>query len=114
MNNLRNSVRLIGHLGQSPELKELKSGKKLAKFSVAINESYRNESGEQVKDTQWHNITAWGKQAELAAKILTKGSEVVIDGKLTNNTYTDKEGVKRYSTEIVLNEFVLVGKKRTD
>ena len=112
MNNLKNSVRLIGHLGQTPEVKDLSNGKKLAKFSMAINESYKNEAGERVIDTQWHNITAWGKQAELVGKLLKKGSEVAIEGKLTNNTYTDKDGVKRYSTEIVLNEFTMVGGKK--
>jgi single-strand DNA-binding protein len=112
MNNLKNSVRLIGNLGQTPEVKDLSNGKKLAKFSMAINESYKNETGERVTDTQWHNITAWGKQAELVSKLLKKGSEVAIEGKLTNNTYTDKDGVKRYSTEIVLNEFTMVGGKK--
>ena len=112
MNNLKNSVRLIGNLGQTPEVKDLSNGKKLAKFSMAINESYKNEAGERVTDTQWHNITAWGKQAELVSKLLKKGSEVAIEGKLTNNTYTDKDGVKRYSTEIVLNEFTMVGGKK--
>jgi single-strand DNA-binding protein len=112
MNNLKNSVRLIGHLGQHPEVKELSNGKKLTKFSLAINESYKNENGERITDTQWHNITVWGKQAELVEKLLKKGSEVAIEGKLTNNTYLDKEGIKRYATDIVLSEFVLLGSKK--
>ncbi len=111
MNNLKNSVRLIGHIGQNPEVKEMSSGKKLAKFSIAINESYKNNAGERVTDTQWHNITAWGKQAELVGKLLKKGSEVAIEGKLSNNSYVDKDGVKRYTTDILLNEFSLVGTK---
>ena len=112
MNNLKYSVRLIGHIGQNPEVKQLNGGKKLAKFSLAINENYKNAEGERVTDTQWHNITVWGKQAELVEKLLKKGSEVAIEGKLSNNTYTDKDGIKRYSTEITLNEFVLVGSKK--
>lgn len=112
MNNLKNSVRLMGHVGQNPEVKSLSNGKKLSRFSIAINESYKNEAGEKVTDTQWHNITAWGKQAELVEKLLKKGSEVAIEGKLTNNSYVDKEGVKRYVTDIVLNEFNLIGPKK--
>ena len=112
MNNLKNNVRLIGHIGQNPEVRNLNSGKKLAKFSIAINESYRNEAGERITDTQWHSITAWGKQADLVEKLLKKGSEVAIDGKLNNNSYTDKDGVKRYATDIVLNEFSLLGSKK--
>jgi single-strand DNA-binding protein len=112
MNNLKNSVRLMGHLGQNPEVKELSAGKKLAKFSLAVNESYRNSAGERVTETQWHNITVWGKQAELVGKLLKKGSEVAIEGKLSNSSYVDKDGNKRYSTDIILNEFSLVGPKR--
>lgn len=112
MNNLKNSVRLIGHIGQNPEVKDMSSGKKLAKFSIAINESYKNNAGERVTDTQWHNITAWGKQAELVEKLVKKGSEVAIEGRLNNNSYVDKDGVKRYTTEIVLNDFSLIGPKK--
>lgn len=112
MSNLRNSVRLIGHLGQNPDVKELSSGKKLTRFSLATNESYKNEAGEKVTETQWHSITVWGKQAELAARYLKKGSEVAIEGKLTNHSYVDRDGVKRYSTDIILNEFVMIGGKK--
>lgn len=112
MNNLRNSVRLIGHLGQNPDVKNLNSGKKLTRLSLAVNESYRNENGERITETQWHNITVWGKQAELAEKLLKKGSEVAIEGKLSNNIYIDKDGIKRYTTDIVLSEFVLLGSKK--
>lgn len=112
MSNLKNSVRLIGHLGQNPDVKELNSGKKLAKFSLATNESYRNEAGERVTETQWHNITVWGKQADLVNKFLKKGSEVAIEGKLSNSSYVDREGIKRYSTDIILNEFVMIGGRK--
>lgn len=112
MNQVKNSVRLIGHLGQDPEVKSFSNGKKLAKFSLAINESYKNNEGEKVTDTQWHNVVVWGKQAEIVEKILKKGSEVAIEGKLNNNSYTDKDGIKRYTTEIVMNEFAVVGAKK--
>ena len=112
MNNLKNNVRLIGNLGMNPEVKETTNGKKLAKFSIATNEQYRNEKGEEVKETQWHNLIVWGKQADIAGKYLKKGSEVAIEGKLSNRNYTDKEGVKRYLTEIVVNEFLMLGGKK--
>lgn len=110
MNNVKNSVRLIGHLGQDPELKE--TGKnKLVKFSLATNDTYKNEAGEKVEETQWHNLIAWGKQAEVAKQYLKKGSEIAIEGKLTTRTYDDKDGIKRYFTEIVVRDFSFLGKK---
>jgi len=111
MNNIKNRVHLIGRLGMNPEVKDLDGGKKIAKFSVATNDYYYNAKGEKVTETQWHNIVAWGKMAELVDKILQKGKEVTLEGKLSNRSYEDKEGVKRYITEIVANEFVLLGKK---
>jgi single-strand DNA-binding protein len=75
---LKNKVQLIGNLGNNPEIKTLDGGKKLARFSVATNEVYRNTKGEKVTETQWHNLVAWGKVAEIAEKFLTKGSEVAI------------------------------------
>ncbi|MES2138102.1 MAG: single-stranded DNA-binding protein [Bacteroidota bacterium] len=111
MNALRNKVQLIGNLGMAPEIKTLESGRKLAKMSIATNESYKNAKGEFVKETQWHNLIAWGKTAEIIEKYLKKGSEVAIDGKLINRNYTDKEGVKRYITEIEVNEVLILGGK---
>ncbi len=110
MKNLRNKVQLIGNLGNDPEIINLESGKKLAKFSIATNESYKNAQGELVKDTQWHNIVAWGKTAEIIEKYLLKGNEVAIEGKLTSRSYETKEGDKRYVTEIVCNELLMLGK----
>ncbi|MEJ4088591.1 single-stranded DNA-binding protein [Galbibacter orientalis] len=110
MNTLRNSVQLIGNLGNDPEIIKLESGKILAKFSIATNESYKDHSGNLVKDTQWHNVIAWGKTAEIVEKYLTKGKEVAIQGKLSTRSYLDKEGVKRYTTEINCNELLLLGK----
>ena len=109
---MRNKVTLIGNLGQNPEVKELNGGKKLAKFSLATNETYRNKAGEKVTDTQWHNLTAWGKTADIIEKYLKKGSEVAVAGKLLNRNYTDKEGVKRYITEIQVSELVMLGGKK--
>jgi len=111
MNTLRNKVQLIGNLGQTPEVKELNGGKKVAKFSLATNETYRNKAGEKVTDTQWHNLVAWGKTADIIEKYLKKGSEVAVEGKLLNRNYTDKEGVKRYVTEVQVNELLMLGKK---
>ncbi|MGB3946355.1 MAG: single-stranded DNA-binding protein [Bacteroidia bacterium] len=111
MNALRNKVQLIGNLGMNPEVKVLDGGKKLAKMSIATNESYKNAKGELVKETQWHNLVAWGKTADIIEKYLKKGSEVAIDGKLMSRTYTDKEGTKRYITEIQVNEVLLLDKK---
>ena len=111
MNTLRNKVQLIGNLGNDPEIINLESGKTLAKFSVATNESYKNASGEKVTDTQWHNVVAWGKTAEIIEKYVTKGKEVAIEGKLTSRSYETKEGEKRYVTEVVCNELLMLGNK---
>ena len=112
MNTLRNKVQLIGNLGQNPEVKELNGGKKVAKFSLATNETYRNKAGEKVTDTQWHNLVAWGKNADIIERYLKKGSEVAIEGKLLNRNYTDKEGVKRYVTEIQVSDLLMLGGKK--
>ncbi len=111
MNNLRNRVQLIGNLGANPEIINLDGGKKLAKMSIATNETYKNQKGETVKETQWHNVTAWSKQADIIEKYLTKGNEVCIEGKLSNRSYTDKDGVKRYTTEIICNEVLMLRNK---
>ena len=110
MNTLRNKVQLIGHVGNAPEILTLESGKKLAKFSIATNESYKNTKGEKITDTQWHNVVAWGKTAELIENYVPKGKEIGVEGKLTSRTYEDKDGVKRYITEVVCNELLLLSK----
>ncbi|MDC6361776.1 MULTISPECIES: single-stranded DNA-binding protein [Flavobacteriaceae] len=110
MNSLRNKVQLIGNLGNDPEIITMENGNKLAKFSVATNESYKNGDGEKVTDTQWHNIVAWGKMAEIAESYLVKGKEVIIEGKLMSRAYETKEGEKRYVTEIKCNELLMIGK----
>lgn len=106
MNSLRNSVRLVGNLGMDPDVKTFDSNKKLAKLSLATSESYKNERGEKVTDTQWHNLVIWGAQAQIAGDLLKKGDEIVIEGRLNNRSYIDKEGNKKYFSEIVVNEFL--------
>lgn len=110
MNTLRNKVQLIGNLGNDPEIINLESGKTLAKFAIATNESYTNNKGEKITDTQWHNVVAWGKTAQIIEKFVTKGKEVAIEGKLTSRSYDDKDGNKRFITEIVCNELLMLGK----
>ena len=111
MNSLRNSVRLVGNLGMDPEVKVFDSNKKMVRLSIATNESYKNDKGEKITDTQWHNLIFWGTQAKLAEDLLKKGDEVAVEGKLANRNYTDKDGIKRYVSEIVVNEFLKVGAK---
>ncbi len=110
MNALKNKVQLIGHLGQDPEIVTLDGVKKLAKFSMATTDHYKNANGEKVEDTQWHNIVVWGKTADIVENYLVKGKQVAIEGKLTHRSYDTKEGEKRYITEIRCNELLLLGK----
>jgi single-strand DNA-binding protein len=111
MNSLRNKVSLIGRLGAQPEVVKFDSGRTLARFSLATNESYKNKEGEWQEQTQWHNITAWGKTADLIAKLLKKGQEVVVEGRLVNNSYETKEGEKRYGTNIEVSDFLILAPK---
>ena len=110
MNTLRNKVQLIGNLGNDPEIITLDSGQKLAKFSLATNEYYKDADGQKQTKTEWHNLVAWNKTAELIESYVTKGKEIAIEGKLTNRSWDDKQGNKRYTTEVVINEIVLFGK----
>ncbi len=110
MNALRNKVQLIGNVGNDPEIKNFDGGKKLAKFVIATNEVYYNEKSEKVTDTQWHNVVAWGKTAETIEKYVTKGKEIALEGKLTHRSYDDKNGEKRFFTEVVMHEMLLLGK----
>jgi single-strand DNA-binding protein len=110
MNALKNKVQLIGNLGQDPEIVNMDNGNKLAKFSIATSESYKNAQGEKVEDTQWHNVVAWGKTAEIVENYLAKGKQVAVEGKLTHRSYETKEGEKRYITEVRCNELLMLGK----
>ena len=108
---LRNKVQLIGHLGAKPETKKLESGKKMATFSLATSESYRNAAGEKVTETQWHRLVAWGKVAEIVEKYLDKGREIAIEGKLVHRSYNDKGGNKKYTSEVQVSELLMLGAK---
>ena len=108
---LKNRVQLIGNVGQKPEIKITAKGLKTARFVLAINESYKNSRGERVKDTQWHFLMVSGKLADVVEKLLDKGTEIAIDGRLVNRSFTDKEGIKRTATEVMVNEILLLGNK---
>jgi len=110
MKSLKNSVQLIGRLGNDPEVRSFESGKQMASFSLATNETYYNAKGEKVTDTQWHNIIVWGKKVDVVQNYLHKGSEIALEGKLINRSY-EKEGERKYITEISLNELLMMGKK---
>ena len=111
MSTIRNQVQLIGNGGQEPTLTTLESGKKVARFSLATNEFYKNSKGEKVQDTQWHTVVAWGKTAELIENYAPKGKELALTGKLKSRSYEDKDGFKRYVTEVEASEILLLGSK---
>jgi single-strand DNA-binding protein len=106
---MKNRVQLIGHVGQEPEIKTLESGR-VANFTIATNENYTNAKGEKVEQTEWHRVSAWGKTVDIIEKFITKGTHVALEGKLTHRSYDDKDGNKRYITEVVANELVLLNK----
>tara|TARA_R110002072_G_scaffold113367_12_gene242805 strand:+ start:5844 stop:6185 length:342 start_codon:yes stop_codon:yes gene_type:complete len=111
MSTLRNKVQLIGNLGSDPDVKTLENGSKMVKFSLATNDSYKNAKGEKITETQWHNIVIWGKTAEIAEKYAKKGKEIGLEGKLSNRSYEDSEGQKKYITEVIAHELLLLGGK---
>ena len=111
MNALRNKVQLIGRLGQDPKIITFDEGKSKVNFSVATNESYRDNEGDKVERTQWHEIVAWGPLSDIMGQYLKKGSEVAIEGRLHYRTYDDKEGNTRYVTEIVAKDLLMLDKK---
>ncbi len=111
MSNMKNQVRLIGNLGMDPEIKEVGTNRKLAKFSLATNETYRNDKGERITETQWHNLIGWGRIAIICEKYLKKGAEIAVEGKLNNRSYVDREGHKRYVSEVVVSDMVLLGSR---
>lgn len=111
MENRKNHVQLVGRLGANPEVKILENGNKLARFNIAVTETYKTKNGEKVTDVQWHSVVAWGNLAGIAEKILNKGTQVTVDGKLFNRSYINKEGVKRSNTEIVANELFVFHKQ---
>lgn len=108
MNSLKNQVQLIGHVGQDPEIKTFEGEKKLAQLSIATNDVYKNDKGDKVEETQWHRVSAWGKTADLIEKYVSKGKEIAVQGKLRYRSYEDKNGDKRFVTEIIVSELVLL------
>jgi single-strand DNA-binding protein len=112
MSTIKNHVQLIGNVGQEPTITNLESGKKVARFSIATNENYKNAKGEKQTDTNWHTVVAWGKTADIIEKFVSKGKEVGIVGKLKTRTYTTDDGNQRYVTEVVANEILLMGSNK--
>ncbi len=106
-----NKVILLGHLGKDPVVRSLESGSKVASFTLATNRFYKGQDGNPVEETEWHNIVLWGNLADLAEKYLAKGRQVFIEGRLRTRQYDDKEGNKRYTTEIVGENLTFVGPK---
>ncbi len=105
-----NKVQLIGRLGKDPELRYTSNGMAVATFSIATNESFRSgESDEWQERTEWHNIVAWGRQAEVAGEYLSKGGQVYIEGRLQTRSWEGKDGAKRYTTEVVARDLILLG-----
>ncbi len=111
MNALVNKVQLIGRLGANPKVNVFGENRKVSRFPIATNEGYKNRKGEWVEQTQWHQVVAWGATANLVEKLLQKGQEVLVEGKLTTNSWEDKEGNKRFTTEITLSDFFLTQRK---
>ncbi len=114
MSTIRNSIQLIGNLGSDPEIKVLNGGRKVGQVSIATSDSFKDDSGTYQKRTQWHNLVAWGPQAEYLENYLHKGSFIGIRGKLTHRSYDGKDGKKVYRTEVVVNEFVSFGSREKE
>ncbi|TDQ19517.1 single-strand binding protein [Algoriphagus boseongensis] len=114
MNALRNKVQLIGRLGDKVEIKTLENGKIVGNVNIATNEVYRNAKGEKITETTWTHLVIWGKNAEILDKYTDKGSEIAIEGKLSNRNYTDKNGEKKYVTEVIVNEILLLGGSKSE
>ena len=105
-----NKVILVGHLGKDPEIRHLEGGVAVASFPLATSETF-NKDGRKVEQTEWHNIVMWRGLADVAAKFLQKGKLVYIEGKIRTRSFEDKEGIKKYTTEIVAENFTMLGRK---
>lgn len=114
MNSMKNKVQLIGRLGAEPELKETTNGSKMVRLSLATNESYLNAKKEKTEETNWHNLLLWGNLAASTEKYLHKGDTIAIEGRLKNNSFTDKSGEKRYSNDIIVHEYQILNKKQLE
>lgn len=106
-----NKVILVGNVGRDPEVRYLDSGVAVAKFPLATSETYTNKSGDRVTNTEWHNIVIWRKLAEVVEKYVHKGQQLYLEGKISSRSYDDKEGIKRYITEVVVDNMQMLGKK---
>ncbi len=111
MSTLRNRVQLIGRVGNDPEVKTFDGGKKVANLNIATNDYYKNEKGERTEQTEWHRVVAWGKTAEIIEQFVSKGKEIAVEGKLTHRSYDDKDGTKRFVSEVLISEIQLLGGK---
>lgn len=114
MNNINNTVQLIGRLGADPQMRTVEGNRKVARLSLATSEEYKSKGGEKIKQTEWHTLVVWGSLAEVCENSLSKGQEVAIEGKLGYRVYTDKEGNKKFITEITVNDLMLVGQRKTE
>ena len=114
MSNTTNKVQLTGHLGKEPLVKQFESGSKMASFTLATNESYTNNAGKKIENTQWHKLVAWGEVAVQVERMLTKGSKIMAEGKLSHRQYEAKDGTKKYTTEIILNEFEVIKSDKSE
>jgi single-strand DNA-binding protein len=114
MRNLRNRVQLIGNVGKEPDVRTFESGKTMASFSLATTETYLDQNGKKVNDTQWHQVIAWGKTANFVESYIDKGNRIAVDGKLVHRSYNDKDGATKYITEVVVNEIMLLTAKPAD
>lgn len=112
MNALRNKVQLIGFLGAAPEVRQLGNGKKMVKLNLATHETYKKSCGENISQTSWHQLVAWGKMADVAESVLDKGMEIAVEGKLQSRNYTDKAGIRRFITEVNVNQLLVLEQKR--
>ena len=109
-----NKAILVGRVGNTPELKSLDGGNKVVNFSVATSEYFKDKSGAKQEKTEWHNVVAWGSLAEIIAKNVTKGTQLYIEGKIQNRSYDDKDGVKKYTSEVVASEIKFLGSKKSE
>ena len=107
-----NKVILVGNLGRDPEVRTLENGAKVANFTLATSESYKNREGQRVTTTEWHNIVLWRGLADIAERYLSKGNQVYIEGKIRTRSWDDKDGIKRYTTEILGDNLTMLGGRR--
>lgn len=109
-----NKVILVGRVGVSPELKNLEGGNKVTNFSIATSEYFKDKAGAKQEKTEWHNVVAWGTLAEIIAKNVVKGSQLYVEGKMQTRSWDDKDGVKKYTTEVVAEKITFLGSKKSE